>query len=91
MASEALTLYDDPLYEGAMLHSAFDDEGVATFSKAVIDKGVLKTLLHNLKTAHKAGVQSTGNGSKAGYSSGISVAPRCFFIKAVGDYAGRAA
>ena len=81
VASEALTLYDDPLYEGAMLHSTFDDEGVATFSKAVIDKGVLKTLLHNLKTAHKAGLQSTGNGSKAGYSSGISVAPRCFFIK----------
>ena len=81
IASSAVTLRDDPLSPLAPLRSAFDDEGVATKSKAVIDKGVLTTLLHNLKTAHKAGTESTGNGSKAGYASSVSVSPRCFFIE----------
>ena len=37
--------------------------------KAVIEKGVLKTLLHNLESAKAAGVESTGNASRAGYFS----------------------
>ncbi|WP_236875903.1 metallopeptidase TldD-related protein, partial [Clostridioides difficile] len=39
----------------------FDDEGVATFKKEVVLNGKLITLLHNLKTANKAGVKTTGN------------------------------
>ena len=38
-----------------------------TPSPRVIEGGVLKTLLYNLKTAAVAGKQTTGNASKAGY------------------------
>ncbi len=74
VASACITLCDDPLSPLCVIHDAYDDEGVATASKRVIDNGVLTTLLYNLKTANKAGVQSTGN------ASGDSVAPSCMFI-----------
>ena len=75
IGSEALTIVDDPFVSGSMFSTPFDGEGVATFRKKVIEKGQLKTLLHNLKTAAKDGVESTGNGSKASYASPVEVAP----------------
>ena len=63
---------------------AFDAEGVPTRKKAVIENGRFNTLLHNLKTAHKQGVQTTGNACKAGYAAPISVAPSNFYF-APGD------
>ena len=64
------------------MQTHFDAEGVATYSKNVIEKGVLKTLLHNLSTAKKAGVETTGNASKAGYSGSVEISPYCFCIEA---------
>ncbi|MET1159751.1 MAG: TldD/PmbA family protein [Thermoprotei archaeon] len=61
VASEKLTLSDtprDPELPGA---SSFDDEGVPTIDKPIIENGVLRTILHNIKTASKMGVESTGN------------------------------
>lgn len=72
---------DDPLLKGGLATCPFDDEGVASRTKAVIENGKLTTLLHNLKTARKAGVQSTGNASKAGYTAPIEVSPSNFFFK----------
>ena len=43
----------------------FDSEGVASYNKNVVENGILKTYLYNLKTANKDGVQSTGNGFKS--------------------------
>lgn len=80
IAASCVTLRDDPLLPGGFATQAFDGEGVATYSKNVIENGKLVTLLHNLKTAKKAGVSSTGNGARAGYMSGVSVAPTNFFI-----------
>ena len=54
-----------------MAKRTFDGEGVAAYAKNVVEKGVLTTLLHNLKTAAKAGVRSTGNASKASYAATI--------------------
>ena len=81
IAADCVTLMDDPHLAGGPVSSGFDAEGVATQVKAVIDGGKLTTLLHNLKTARKAGVKSTGNASKAGYSSPISVEPSNFYFK----------
>ena len=50
----------------------FDDEGVATYNKAIIKNGVLQTYLYNLTTAAKEGVKSTGNGYRAGGKMGVS-------------------
>lgn len=72
IASEKLTIMDDPFYPGLM--HAFDFEGVPAKTKAIVENGVLKTLLHNLKTAKKAGVESTGNGT------GSSVSPTNMYI-----------
>lgn len=81
VASDIVTLMDDPLLKGGLASCPFDDEGVAARTKAVIENGKLTTLLHNLKTARKAGVASTGNASKAGYTSPIEVSPSNFFFK----------
>ncbi len=81
IASEAVTLLDDPLLPGGLASRPFDAEGVATHTKAVIENGRLTTLLHNLKTARKAGVKTTGNAAKGGYASPVSVSPSNFYIK----------
>ena len=62
VASSLVTIVDDPLMEDGIASAPFDDEGVATFRKEIVSKGKLTTLLHNLKTAHKANTKSTGNG-----------------------------
>ena len=82
IAAECVTLVDDPLMEGGLASRPFDGEGVATYRKEVISNGTLTTLLHNLKTAKKAGCQSTGNAARGGYASAaMSVAPMNFHFK----------
>ncbi|MBQ4637339.1 MAG: TldD/PmbA family protein [Clostridia bacterium] len=73
VASDIFTLRDEPMREGCIGISEFDDEGVPTVDKSIIENGVLKTLLHNLKTANKQGVKPTGNGAKAGYKSPVGI------------------
>jgi len=81
IASSAVTLIDDPLMPGGFASSPFDSEGVATYSKNVIDGGTLTTLLHNLKTAEKDGVKSTGNASKSSFKSPVGISPSNFYLK----------
>lgn len=85
IASDILTIIDNPLYDGVPNVSAFDDEGVATYEKNIVKNGVLKTLLYNLKTAAKDNKKSTGNGFKASYASKVSVSPSNFYIKPCED------
>ena len=75
IASPALTLIDDPHLPLGLASSSFDAEGVATQKKAIIDKGVLKTYFHNLKTSNKDGIASTGNASKGSYKGTVGIAP----------------
>jgi len=81
IASEAVTLTDDPLLPGGSATCPFDDEGVPAFTKDVVSRGRLTTLLHNLKTARKDGVRTTGNASKAGYAAPVKVSPSNFYFK----------
>ncbi len=62
VGSELINVVDDPFMKKSANSRSFDDEGVATKFKHLIENGVLKTYLHNLVTAKKDGVQSTGNG-----------------------------
>ena len=62
IGSPLVTIVDDPFMKKSSQSRSFDDEGVATSYKELINKGVLKTFLHNLVTAKKDGVKSTGNG-----------------------------
>ena len=61
VASEILTIIDDPTVDGAYGARAFDDEGVPTRKNVIIENGVLKTYLHNSTTAKKFNVETTGN------------------------------
>jgi PmbA protein len=81
IGAEAVTIMDHPLLKEGLNSRPFDAEGVATYAKEVVKEGQLKTLLHNLKTSAKAGVKSTGNASKASYSSPVEVAPSNFYFK----------
>ncbi len=82
IASDIVTITDDPMREGVSIQTNFDAEGVAAYRKAVVEGGVLKTLLHNRETAAVAGVESTGNGSKGGYASPVGVSPYAFCLEA---------
>ena len=81
IAGDCVTLIDDPLLAGGIESCPFDAEGVAAYTKNVVENGTLTTLLHNLKTAKKAGVQSTGNASKRSYNSPVTVSHSNFYIK----------
>lgn len=78
-----VTLVDDPpLLENGAASSPFDAEGgVPTRTKNVLEAGQLKTYLHNLKTAQKDGVQSTGNAARASFKSPVGISPSNFYIK----------
>ncbi|MEZ0290735.1 MAG: TldD/PmbA family protein [Sulfolobales archaeon] len=61
IASERLTLIEDPGRTDMIDSTGFDDEGVATTKKSLIERGVLRTFLHNTKTASVLETKSTGN------------------------------
>lgn len=81
IASEAVTVVDDPMRNGCPIQTSFDSEGVAAHRKNVVEKGVLNTLLYDLATAKKAGKESTGNGLRGGYRGAVGVAPFNFYLK----------
>lgn len=76
-----ISLIDDPLSKEANSQLAFDDEGVATSTKSIVENGVLKTYFHNLKTASMMNTKSTGNGFKASVSSSVGVSPCNLYLK----------
>ncbi|MGB4439022.1 MAG: TldD/PmbA family protein [Sedimentibacter sp.] len=81
IASDKFTLVDDPFMEGGLASRSFDGEGVACKYKKVVEKGVLKTYFHNLKTSKKDGIETTGNASKGSYKSSIGIAPSNFYVE----------
>ncbi|MGJ8453786.1 TldD/PmbA family protein [Pseudothermotoga sp. U03pept] len=61
IASDKLTVLEDPLFDKTPIKRSFDNEGVPTKRKLFIDQGVLTTYFHSLKSAKKDRVQPTGN------------------------------
>jgi PmbA protein len=81
VASEFITVVDDPTIPGQFGTSPFDDEGVLGRRKVVIDRGVLKTYLHNSYTARKLGERTTGNAGR-GLAGNPWVDHGSFYIEA---------
>ena len=81
VASSIVTLVDDPFLKDGLANSSFDDEGVPTSYKKIIQDGILKTYLYNLKTAYKDGVSSTGNGVKGSYKGTVGISSFNLYIK----------
>ncbi len=61
VAAPCVNLIDDPFHPENPARIHFDREGCPTYTKNVIENGVLKTLLYNMKTAAVAGKETTGN------------------------------
>jgi PmbA protein len=68
-ASSLLTIIDDGTIPRGMSSSPFDGEGVPTQKRTLVEKGVLKSFLYNTTAAKRAGVKSTGNASRRGFTS----------------------
>ena len=80
VASDLLTVVDDPFYAENTMQMPFDAEGVATKEKNLIENGVLQTLLYDLTYAKKAGKESTGNAARGSIADPVSISPYCLRI-----------
>jgi PmbA protein len=67
--SENITVIDDGSAPNMIGSAPFDDEGVPTKRKTVIDKGVLLTYLYDTYTAYIDNQESTGNAIRPGLGS----------------------
>jgi PmbA protein len=65
---DKLTLTDDPTLDGRPGSGSYDDEGVPRRRRALIERGVLRGFVYDLKTAAQAGAEPTGNGERGLFS-----------------------
>jgi PmbA protein len=68
-ASSLLSIIDDGTRSKGLGSAPFDGEGVPTIKNTLVQNGVLKSFIYNTKAAKRAGVISTGNASRGGFSS----------------------
>jgi len=59
-----ITVIDDGTIDGKFASASYDDEGVPRRRNVLVEQGVLKGFLYDLKTAAQAGVASTGSASR---------------------------
>jgi PmbA protein len=67
VASPAVTIVDDALWEDGPAAFPFDDEGFVARTTTVIREGKLESYLNNSYYGTKAGTGSTGNGMRSSY------------------------
>jgi len=75
VAGDFLNVYDDPLYPRAIGSFGFDAEGSKAFKKPLIENGILKNFLYDIKNAAIANTKTTGNCGRGDYSSPVFVSP----------------
>jgi PmbA protein len=62
VASQSITLTDDPGDGRGMLSSSYDDEGVPASKKTLVDKGILRSYLFDSYNAGLESMEPSGNG-----------------------------
>jgi len=67
--SDLLSLYSDGTIDFALGSAPFDDEGIEMKRVPLVEKGEIKNFYYDLQTAGIAGVESSGNGLRAGLQS----------------------
>lgn len=72
VASDLVTILDNPLIPRAPGSRPFDGEGLRSRKNLVVDAGTLKTFLLDCYSARKLGRQSTASASRSGGSIGPS-------------------
>ncbi|WHY75387.1 TldD/PmbA family protein [Neobacillus sp. WH10] len=81
IAVQKITIVDDPFIEDGLASRTFDSEGVATKKLTLVESGVLKSLLHNQKTAKKEQTETTGHAYKDSYKSVVKVGPSNLYLE----------
>ncbi len=79
IAADGVNITDDPFNLTAP--RPFDKEGVPSVVTKLVENGVLKTLLHDLKTAKAEGVKSTSNAGRVGTKGSLKVMPTNFYLE----------
>ncbi|MDK2926412.1 MAG: TldD protein [Bacillota bacterium] len=67
VASELVTVIDDPTLPGKYGSFSFDDEGTPAQKTVLIENGILKTYMYDLEWARRHGKDSTGNGRRQSF------------------------
>jgi PmbA protein len=80
VASSLVRIIDHGALQGQLGSSPFDSEGTPTGETVLVKDGELQGFLHNLYTARKAGVVSTGNAVRASYKSTPEVGTTNFYL-----------
>lgn len=75
-----INISDDGNLLGSYNARAFDMEGLASCQTSVIQKGVLKSLLHDSYSATRENRRSTANFSRVGEEPWPRIAPTCLYI-----------
>ncbi|WML43914.1 TldD/PmbA family protein [Neobacillus sp. PS3-40] len=81
IASQKISIVDDPLLENGLASRTFDSEGVASKKLTLVQSGVLQSLLHNQKTAKKDQTETTGHAHKDSYKTAVKVGPSNLYIE----------
>jgi len=69
IASELVTIVDDPTIEGKWGSYKYDDEGVRASKKVLVERGVLVNYILNREAARKLGLEPNGGGRARDFSS----------------------
>ena len=85
VASEGVTIVDDPRRTGGSRSAPFDGEGIATQRLTLVERGTLRGYLHSIKTASHDGAPPTGNARRGSYGGPARIAPSNFHIAAGTD------
>lgn len=85
--AENITITDEPGINWGVGTRSFDDEGIPTRTKTLVDRGVLTGYLYDYYTAKKENKYSTGNGFRRQPSSPPSPLPTNFVLRAEKDAA----
>ncbi|MDD5457278.1 MAG: TldD/PmbA family protein [Candidatus Margulisbacteria bacterium] len=80
IAGESLFMVDDATLPDSLGSYLFDGEGTPAAKKTLVEKGVLKNYLYDLKTAAKEKTKSTGNALRSSYQGSPQISPSNFII-----------
>ena len=75
VAGSGVTLTDDGIHPDGLASAPFDGEGVPCRRTPLIAEGVLQGFLYNVRSGHRDGRESTGNGARGSYQTMPGVGP----------------